>query len=104
VVAHALPGPGGEPALAGFVVSKSVGTAVRRNLVKRRLRAAVRPRLADLAGWMVVFRARPEAASADYARLQADVDHCCTTLHEMAWHEVTQQHQTADAATRKATR
>jgi hypothetical protein len=44
------------------------------------------------------------ASPRELQALQADVDHCCTTLHEMAWHEVTQQHQTADAATRKATR
>jgi ribonuclease P protein component len=82
VLAHAVRRPAGGPAQVGFVVSKSVGPAVIRNRVKRRLRAAVRPRLDELAGWLVVFRARPAAANADYARLQADVDRCCSILSD----------------------
>jgi ribonuclease P protein component len=80
VLLHAVTRPGGGLAQVGFVVSRSVGSAVVRNRVKRRLRAAVRPRLDDVAGWLLVFRARPDAANADYARLQADVDRCCAQL------------------------
>jgi ribonuclease P protein component len=45
----------------GFVVSKGVGSAVTRNLVKRRLRAAARQIIPDLAGVDVVVRANAQA-------------------------------------------
>lgn len=61
----------------GFVVSKAVGNAVVRNRVKRRLRAIVADRMPDLpAGVLIVVRALPEAAAADYARLDADLGSC----------------------------
>jgi ribonuclease P protein component len=63
------------PPRAGFVVSKAVGGAVQRNLVKRRLRHLVRDRLPLLApGSLVVVRALPGAAAADYADLARDLD------------------------------
>lgn len=65
---------GDEPALVGFVVPKAVGIAVRRNLVKRRLRAAVAQRLDTLAGTRLVVRALPASAEAEYAELARDVD------------------------------
>ena len=70
-------GPGGSapPARAGFVVSKAVGGAVQRNLVKRRLRHLVRDRLSLLPpGSLVVVRALPGAGSADHAQLALDLD------------------------------
>jgi ribonuclease P protein component len=69
--------PGGDipPARAGFVVSKGVGGAVARNLVKRRLRHLVRERLSVLPpGSLVVVRALPGAGSADHAQLARDLD------------------------------
>jgi ribonuclease P protein component len=66
----ARPGP-----VVGFVVSKSIGNAVTRNRVKRRLRALVRDRLETVpsaAG--VVVRALAPAATRDYANLGADLD------------------------------
>jgi len=59
---------------AGFVVSRSVGGAVVRNRVKRRLRELVRARAATLSGCDVVVRALPAAAAADYAALGKDLD------------------------------
>ncbi len=48
------------PSRAGFVVSKAVGNAVRRNRVKRQLRHLVAGRLADAPfGLDVVVRALP---------------------------------------------
>ncbi|SDR94148.1 ribonuclease P protein component [Paraoerskovia marina] len=61
----------------GFVVSKQVGNAVERNLVKRRLRGAFRSHLEELpAGSTTVVRALPASAGADYSTLEADLDRC----------------------------
>ncbi len=58
----------------GFVVSKAVGNAVHRNLVKRRLRAATASQLGSLpAAGRVVVRALPASASATYDQLSRDV-------------------------------
>lgn len=66
---------GTPSARAGFVVSKAVGPAVTRNLVKRRLRHLVRDRLSRLpAGSLIVVRALPPAASASYEDLERDLD------------------------------
>lgn len=54
----------------GFAVGKRVGTAVTRNLVKRRLRSAVAG--FDLApGWDIVLIARAPAAALHYDELVA---------------------------------
>jgi ribonuclease P protein component len=59
----------------GFVVSRSVGTAVVRNRVRRRLRHLVRPRLVELpAGSDLVVRATPASASASGAELERQLD------------------------------
>lgn len=63
------------PPVVGLVVSRAVGGAVVRNRVRRRLREIVRARLAVLpAGAHVVVRAQAAAASASFARLEADLD------------------------------
>lgn len=55
----------------GFVVSKSVGPAVTRNLVKRRLRA-IAAELSTADSCDVVVRALPEAATAEWKQLRQD--------------------------------
>ena len=78
----AEPGEPGPPTSAaqavprvGFVVSKAVGNAVTRNLVKRRLRHLARERLTSLPGSAVlVVRALPPAAAASYTQLGSDLD------------------------------
>lgn len=63
-----------EPARAGIVVPRSVGGAVVRTTVKRRLRHVLRARLANLApGSALVVRALPPAAGATSAELDADL-------------------------------
>jgi ribonuclease P protein component len=65
----------------GFVVSKAVGPAVTRNLVKRRLRHLCRDRLTSLpTGSMLVVRALPAAASASYEELAHELDRCLATV------------------------
>jgi len=71
LVVHLAFGGGGT---VGFVVPRSVGGAVVRNRVKRRLRALVVARLASLRGTDLVVRALPAAAGAPSARLARDLD------------------------------
>jgi ribonuclease P protein component len=75
VVVHLSEDPRGEDApQVGFVVSKAVGNAVHRNLVKRRLRAAVATRLDAMpARSRAVVRALPASSSATFAQLDGDV-------------------------------
>ncbi len=74
---NAQHGPAPAPARVGFVVSRAVGPAVTRNLVKRRLRHLSRDRLHVLPpGSMLVVRALPGAASASYEELGHELDRC----------------------------
>lgn len=60
------------PPRVGFVVSKAVGGAVQRNLVKRRLREIVSGEIAATpAGVDLVVRANPDAADATFAELKS---------------------------------
>lgn len=69
------PAAGDAPARAGFVVPRSVGGAVVRNRVRRRLRHLVRERLDALPpGALLVVRALPGAGAASHAQLGADLD------------------------------
>lgn len=62
-----------EPSRIGFIVSKSVGNAVVRNLVKRRLREAGALSLQEYGtGFAIVVRALPAASSASWDQLLAD--------------------------------
>jgi ribonuclease P protein component len=66
-----------RPMQVGLVVSKAVGHAVARNLVKRRIRALVRERQEGLpASGVLVVRANPAAATASYAELSGDFTRC----------------------------
>jgi ribonuclease P protein component len=83
VVVHAARRADGSTggARVGFIVSKAVGPAVTRNLVKRRLRHLAADRLT---GWPpdtdVVVRALPSAADTDYQRLGTDLTDAMTAI------------------------
>lgn len=73
VVVYARPTGEGAPTRFGFVVSKAVGNAVRRNKVKRRLRELAQTTVRQSPyGWDVVVRALPPAAGAPWAELAGD--------------------------------
>lgn len=55
-------------------VSTSIGGAVVRNLVRRRIRGALDAKPPGARPLRVLFVARPPAASEPYARLAADVE------------------------------
>ncbi|WP_167995483.1 ribonuclease P protein component [Arthrobacter pigmenti] len=68
-----------SPSRFGFIVSKSVGNAVTRNLVKRRLREAAATALRRRPmGMDVVVRALPSSAAAGWTELSSDFERCLT--------------------------
>ncbi len=67
-----LPNTVGKPRL-GLSVSKKVGTAVKRNRVRRRLKEIFRSSLAGLPGELdLVISARPAAAEASFEELSEE--------------------------------
>ena len=60
------------PVRVGIVVGRTVGCAVERNLVRRRLRDAVRASLGTVPRDVVIV-ARPESLRATYAELAGDL-------------------------------
>ncbi|MDP8974457.1 MAG: ribonuclease P protein component [Actinomycetota bacterium] len=69
---HALPNTIGKPRL-GLSVSKKVGTAVRRNKVRRRLKEVFRSSAEKLPGDLdFVVSARPAAAEATFEELNEE--------------------------------
>ena len=58
----------------GWSIKKALGTAVRRNRIRRRLREIVRLHRREIAGgWDVVIHPRASVASADFAALTAEL-------------------------------
>jgi ribonuclease P protein component len=73
VVAHATPASGGACRIA-VTVSKAVGTAVVRNLVKRRIKGALDGLRAPGRSLRIVIVAKPAACGESYERLARDVE------------------------------
>lgn len=76
----------GQPsARFGFVVSKAIGGAVQRNLVKRRLRELSRAHLAlAVAGSDYVVRALPGIEDLDWNRLSSEFNEAAHQAAKLA--------------------
>lgn len=86
LVVHVCRENGGSGALPriGFIVSKSVGNAVERHRVARRLRHAVRGLLTEFeSGDRVVVRALPGSRSAISPRLREELRAGLRRAHEL---------------------
>ena len=69
----------------GFVVAKTVGGAVKRNLVKRRLREISRELLPELGSQItVVVRALPGSAELDWNKLREELKSAAQTALKKA--------------------
>jgi ribonuclease P protein component len=67
-----------EPKRFVFVVSKASGGAVKRNLLKRRLRSLVRKQMESFPiGSQVVLRTLPDSAELDFQKLSDDFEKVC---------------------------
>lgn len=74
-IVHAVFRSPEEPARFGFIVSKAVGNAVTRNLVRRRLKTIADRALHEgFAGVDIVIRALPASATAPFSELEAELE------------------------------
>ena len=65
----------GSPIRFGFVVSKACGGAVKRNQLKRRLRALARDKMSQVpAGSQIVLRTLPGSSELEFSALASDFD------------------------------
>lgn len=66
---------GSGEARVGFTAPRSLGKAVSRNRMRRRLRETIRRRLSQVApGWWIVFNIRKSCFDAPQPELDAAVD------------------------------
>jgi ribonuclease P protein component len=74
-ITHAVFRSPEDPARFGFIVSKAVGNAVTRNLVRRRLKTIAQRSINEgLSGVDVVFRMLPPSASVAFADLEREAN------------------------------
>jgi ribonuclease P protein component len=74
----------GKPARFGFIVSKAVGNAVTRNLVRRRLKSIVEQRLSDgFTGADVVFRMMPRSADTSFQDLKDETNRALDRIERL---------------------
>jgi len=70
-----LAGAGRRPTKVGITVAKTVGNAVTRNRVRRRIQAVLDRRLSGEGPYReLLFIARPGAGEAPFERIRADVE------------------------------
>ena len=66
--------PEGSPARFGFIVTRKVGNAVKRNRVRRRMKAVAWDLVnGGLTGTDVVIRALPASVKADWVTLHSEI-------------------------------
>ncbi|MGH7634897.1 MAG: ribonuclease P protein component [Gemmatimonadaceae bacterium] len=83
MVSCAVVGPSTEPPRVAYAVGRPVGSAVVRNRVRRRLRAATRAHAAVLSpGRAYLVHAAPGAARASYAELDTALESALCALRE----------------------
>lgn len=58
----------------GFIIAKTVGNAVKRNLMRRRLNGITHEIHPPKKPLDVVFRAKPEIINASYSQLKSEVE------------------------------
>ncbi len=72
---------GEETVRAGFAAARSIGSAVRRNRARRRVREAFRWVAGEVAGgWWVVVVARPGAMEVPFVELVEGLRHALAGL------------------------
>lgn len=83
VVTHVIHSADAVTSKYGFIVSKRVGNAVQRNLVRRRLNGISHeiPETLDT-GLSIIIRAKPEALHANYLELSKEVLQQITKLKD----------------------
>ena len=80
-VTYQLMNPNGGVPRFGFIVAKTVGNAVMRNRIRRRLKAIAHQLASELPlGTEFVFRALPSAAVASFSDLEAELKHSTAKL------------------------
>lgn len=80
-VVSALAGPDGAPTRFGFIVSKKVGNAVTRNLVRRRLKAVSAGVLPEVPpGTSIVIRVLPGMERTPWDTLQEEIASAVTRV------------------------
>lgn len=79
-----LPQPGGTECRVAYAIGRTVGPAVTRNLVRRRLRELVRARADALPAGALLIRVAPAAASQSFATLGRTLDEALKALAPLA--------------------
>ena len=83
MVTSAVVGPDSEPPRVAYAIGRGVGTAVVRNRVRRRLRAATRAHAADFEpGSAYLVSTGPAAATRSYAELSTSLHDALSALRE----------------------
>jgi ribonuclease P protein component len=85
----------GEPARVGYAIPKSLGNAVKRNLLRRRLRERFRPLAGSLPLADILIRPRPSALVLDTETLDREVR---SLIHAAAAIDATSAHRAGPKA------
>ena len=73
-------GGGANARLAVVISKKSVAKATGRNLIRRRIKAAIREHLSDLRGWDIVVSPKGNAKEAKFDEIAKEINECVESL------------------------